>query len=90
MCVLHSCDNKRCVNPYHLRLGTQADNVADAMERFSYITGRTSKFSEDEVQLMRKLYGSGIPQWRIAEMYKVSGGYVSRLINDKRGVNTIK
>lgn len=27
--VLHTCDNRRCVNPDHLRLGTQKDNIGD-------------------------------------------------------------
>jgi hypothetical protein len=27
--VMHACDNRRCCNPDHLRLGTQKDNVRD-------------------------------------------------------------
>lgn len=31
--VLHSCDNKRCINLEHLRFGTHSENMQEAIER---------------------------------------------------------
>jgi hypothetical protein len=37
--VRHRCDNKRCVNPDHLLLGTKRDNAKDALERNRFSSG---------------------------------------------------
>lgn len=27
--IRHKCDNRRCINPYHLEIGSQSDNMVD-------------------------------------------------------------
>lgn len=62
MHVLHRCDNPSCVNPSHLFLGTNFDNVADrvAKGRSGALRGEgspVSKLTADQVSDIRARYG---------------------------------
>jgi len=57
--VLHHCDNKICVNPDHLFLGTHRDNVDDAVRKGRHLHGEKhhkTKLTDDDVYTIRRQY----------------------------------
>lgn len=65
--VLHECDNPECCNPWHLFIGTTADNLADMRAKGRHnLTSRArgsahrcAKFSEAEVLQIRERLKAG-------------------------------
>jgi hypothetical protein len=57
MHVLHRCDVRCCVNPDHLFLGTNADNVADKMAKGRY-RGAKPKLTPEQALALRSFNGT--------------------------------
>lgn len=85
--VRHKCDNRACVRPDHLLLGTQKDNVADTWSRnrakLPMIKGEghwSSKLTADDVREIRRLAASGeLTQREIGERFGVVQGAISAI-----------
>lgn len=82
--VRHKCDNPRCVNPEHLELGTQIDNVRDTMRQAnSRVTTRV--MTDEEVATARATYsGEYGEQTRMAKEYGVSRLAMHQILREKR------
>lgn len=82
--VCHKCDNPPCVNPNHLFLGTQQDNVDDMLKKDRLPTGikhPKSKFTDEQILEIKKLRTEGIPISLISEQFNISKGYIYNLCN---------
>lgn len=81
--VLHSCDNPPCVNPAHLRVGTNQDNVRDCVDRGRKPVGvqmPTAKLNEDKVRLIREMASNGATQMSLAALFGVSQPLISGIL----------
>ena len=82
--VLHSCDNPLCVNVRHLFLGTHADNMKDMSLKKRNRRGinhHWAKLFDDSIRDIRTRRASGESRKLIAEMYGISPGHVTRIVN---------
>lgn len=75
--VLHSCDRRECVNPCHLRPGTNDENVADRVERGRTVT--VSPLADEDVRAIRAARRAGARCIDLAERYGVHNATVSRV-----------
>ena len=80
-CILHSCDNPPCVNPSHLRLGNQADNVRDrdTRNRFRKMIGEENGASKLTVAHASEILFSPERGVDLARRFSVSPATVSAI-----------
>lgn len=81
--VLHICDNRKCCNPNHLKLGTPQDNVLDMVIKNRQAKGENnglSKLIEQQVLAIRKDNKSSR---QIAKIYDISHQNVLDIKNRK-------
>ena len=86
LCVLHKCDNPRCVNPKHLFLGTNADNTRDMLRKGRAYGGErhhTSKLTNRQVARAILLYQEGWTLTRVAKKYGVTTQCIYNYVNGK-------
>jgi len=74
LCVLHKCDNPRCINPDHLFIGTHADNRVDCVSKGRHNPpvgerGGLSKLTDDDVRDIRRFRANGAQIKDIAKEY---------------------
>lgn len=87
MVVCHRCDNRLCVNPRHLWLGTQRENLSDAATKGRMYrpdsradrNGNTS-LTWDKVRAIRKMNNEGTKKYLIAKAFGVSPSTITNIV----------
>lgn len=92
-CVLHRCDNRRCVRPSHLFLGTKQDNNLDKAIKGRSLIGEKNpncRFSDQDVKRI-KVMSNSMTRSGIARIFGTDASTISRIVLGKRrarvGVN---
>lgn len=87
MCVCHSCDNRACVNPLHLFLGTPTDNNLDRSSKERSSRGsqhHKSKLTADQVLRIRQSFEQGLAtKTELANQFGVSDTSIHLIITGR-------
>ena len=85
LCVCHKCDNRKCVNPDHLFLGTQADNMRDRNSKGRQFdnsgekNGRSKLSDAQAIEIISRCR-AGETQGRLAKEFGVTPPAISYVV----------
>jgi hypothetical protein len=82
----HTCDVPACVRWDHLYDGTQAENLADMVNKGRHIdvaNNRKYRLTESQVLSIRSLYADGATQPALSKMFDIDKPSISRIVNRK-------
>lgn len=88
--VCHHCDNKMCVNPKHLFLGTQKENMQDAVRKGRIVHGAkhyNARLTENDVREIRAKRTAGISCHQLTTEYGVSFTQIWNIVRRKQWVH---